>query len=180
MALLFLSSRADAAGKRIGVPAFEGAQEAAIRLKVMQALQAHGFEIVRARDMQEAMVLDGIGLDSDDEVKTLAKELALSAIVTGEVGPKRAKIVVRDGGEGSILGVASFSGADPRKLADDVGLTFWKKLGPDIERGQVPAGAKKKQKISSEASAGNDESALAHPAGTVEGANPARPRRRRR
>ena len=63
--------------------------------------------------------------------------------MTGEVGPKRAKIVVHDGGEGSILGDGSFSGANPRKLATEVGLTFWKKLGPDVGRGHVPSGAKK-------------------------------------
>ncbi|HEY4395927.1 MAG TPA: hypothetical protein VGP64_17805, partial [Polyangia bacterium] len=65
------------------------------------------------------------------------------AIVTGEVGPKRAKVVVHDGGEGSILGDASFTGANPAKLATTVGLEFWKKLGPDVGRGHVPTGAKK-------------------------------------
>ena len=159
MALVFVSARAEAAGKRIGVPEFEGGQEAAVRMKVMQLLQAHGFELVRSRDMQEAMLLTGASLDSDDDLKTLAKELRLSAIVTGEVGPKRAKIVVHDGGEGAILGDALFSGANSRELADQVALTFWKKLGPDVERGQMPAGAKKTRRTSGEAAAENDERA---------------------
>ncbi len=141
MALLFVSARAEAAGKRIGVPEFEGPHEAEVRMKVMQLLQAHGFEPVRSREMQEAMLLTGATLDSDDDLKTLAKELGLSAIVTGEVGPRRAKIVVHDGGEGSILGDASFSGANSRELVDQVGLTFWKRLGADVERGHLPAGA---------------------------------------
>jgi hypothetical protein len=135
-----VSARAEAAGKRIGVPEFEGPHEAEVRMKVMQLLQAHGFELVRSRDMQEAMMLTGATLDSEDDLKTLAKELGLSAIVTGEVGPRRAKIVIRDG-EGAILGDASFSGANSRELADQVGRTFWKRLGPDVERGQLPAGA---------------------------------------
>ena len=126
-------------------------------MKVMQLLQSHGFEPVRSREMQEAMLLIGAGLDSDDGLKALAKELGLSAIVTGEVGPKRAKIVVRDGGGGAILGDASFSAANPRKLADEVGLTFWKKLGADMERGHLPAGAKKMKKTSQEAAAEGDE-----------------------
>jgi hypothetical protein len=154
---LFVSARVEAAGRRIGVPEFEGAQEAEVRMKVMQLLRAHGFEPVRSREMQEAMILTGATLESDDDLKTLAKELGLSAIVTGEVGPRRAKIVVRDGGEGSILGDASFSGANSRELADQVGLTFWKRLGADVERGHLPAGAKKTQQKSPEAAAENDE-----------------------
>ena len=116
----------------------------------MQVLQAHGFELVRASEILEAVALDGIGLDSDDDLKTVAKELSLSAIVTGEVGPKRAKIVVHDGGDGLTLGDASFSGSNPRKMADEVELTFWKKLGPDVERARLPAGAKRVPKTSAD------------------------------
>jgi hypothetical protein len=141
-----VSASAEAAGKRIGVPEFEGARGAVVRVKVVQVLQAHGFELVPSSDMLEAMALDGIGLESDDDLKALSKEMGLSAIVTGEVGPKRAKIVVHDGADGSILGDASFSGANPRKVADEVELTFWKKLGPDVERGRLPAGAKRAPK----------------------------------
>jgi len=143
--VLLLSSAAAeaAAGKRIGVPKFEGTQEALVRKEVMQSLKSHGFEVVGSRDMADAMSSTSAGLDTDDGLKALAKELGLSAIVTGEVGPKRAKIVVHDGGEGSILGDGSFSGANPHKLANEVGLTFWKKLGPDVGRGHVPSGAKK-------------------------------------
>jgi hypothetical protein len=145
LGLLLLSSPAAqaAGGKRVGVPKFEGAQEALVRKTVMKSLKAHGFEVVGSRAMADALGGSGASLDSDDGLKALAKELSLAAIITGEVGPKRAKIVVHDGGEGSILGDGSFSGANPRKLATEVGLTFWKKLGPDVGRGHVPAGAKK-------------------------------------
>ena len=144
LSLLLSSGAAEAAaGKRVGVPKFEGVQEALVRKEVMKVLKSHGFEVVGSRAMADAISSSGASLDSDDGLKTLAKELALSAIVTGEVGPKRAKIVVHDGGEGSILGDGSFSGANPRKLGTEVGLTFWKKLGPDVGRGHVPSGAKK-------------------------------------
>ena len=144
MSLVLSSAAAEAAGgKRIGVPKFEGAQEALVRKEVMKSLKSHGFEVVGSRAMADAISSTGAGLDTDDGLQKLAKELSLSAIVTGEVGPKRAKIVVHDGGEGSILGDGSFSGANPRKLATEVGLTFWKKLGPDVGRGHVPSGAKK-------------------------------------
>jgi len=143
-ALLLSSAAAQAAGgKRIGVPKFEGAQEALVRKEVMKSLKSHGFQVVGSRAMADAISSTGASLDSDDGLQKLAKELSLAAIVTGEVGPKRAKIVVHDGGEGSVLGDGSFSGANPRKLATEVGLTFWKKLGPDVGRGHVPSGAKK-------------------------------------
>jgi hypothetical protein len=138
----------------------------------MKALKAHGFEVVGSRAMADAMSSTSAGLDSDDGLKTLAKELALSAIVTGEVGPKRAKIVVHDGGEGSILGDGSFSGANPHKLGTEVGLTFWKKLGPDVGRGHVPAGAKKP----SGAAAAEDETAAPGGEGEGEGAAAAKPK----
>jgi hypothetical protein len=146
IALLLVSVRAEATGKRIGVPEFEGAQETLVREQVIRSLRSHGFEPVSSRDMQEAMLLNGASLDSVDDLKGLAKDLALSAIVTGEVGPRRAKIVVHDGGDGSMLGEASFSGSNPRKLVDDVGLAFWQKLGPGVERGSLPVGAKRTRK----------------------------------
>jgi hypothetical protein len=157
LALVFSSAAANAAGKRIGVPKFEGAQEALVRKKVMASLKAHGFEVVGSREMQDAMSSSGASLDSDDGLVTLAKELALSAIVTGEVGAKRAKVVVHDGGEGSILGDASFTGANPAKLATEVGLSFWKKVGPDVGRGHVPSGAKKAKAPAADETAASGE-----------------------
>ncbi len=71
----------------------------------------------------------------------------------------------------SILGDGSFSGANPRKLATEVGLTFWKKLGPDVGRGHVPSGAKKP----SGSAAAEDETG--GPAGEGEGeAAPPKPK----
>ena len=125
----------------------------------MQSLKVHGFELVGSRAMQEAIVLSGASLDTDADLKTLAKALRLSAIVTGEVGPRRAKIVVHDGSDGSIVGEASFSGASPRKLADEVGLSFWRTLGPDVERGRLAGGAKRAQKPSDEEAPEDDQSA---------------------
>jgi hypothetical protein len=157
IAVLLSPAGAQAGGKRIGVPQFEGAREAPVRKKVMQLLESHGFEPVDSLDIQEATVLSGTGLDTEDDLKALAKNLALSAIVTGEVGATRAKIVVHDGFDGSILGDASFAGASPRNLTNDVELTFWKKVGPDVERGHVPTGAKKVQKRSEEPAADGDD-----------------------
>ncbi len=157
-------SGAQAAGKRVGVPKFSGAQEALVRKKVMQSLKAHGYELVRSRDMQSAADIAGLSLNSDDGLGAVAKQLALSAIVTGSVGGRRAKLAVHDGSDGSTLGDANFGGASPRKLAGDVGATFWRKLGSAVARGKVPSGAKKEQK-SSEPEAGEDNEDSAEAAG---------------
>jgi hypothetical protein len=150
--------QAQAAGKRVGVPKFNGAQEALVRKKVMAVLKAHGYQLVRSRDMQAAVESSGGSLDSDDGLKKVAKELALVAIITGDVSARRAKLVVHDGNEGSVLGDATFGGANPRKLAADVGATFWRKLGADVGRGHLPENAKKNQKESAP-EAGEEEAA---------------------
>ena len=76
---------------------------------------------------------------------------ATLVIVTGEIGRKRAKITVHDGRDGARLGEAAFPGANPRKMAAEVARTFWSRLGGEVERGRVPSGAKKAQKIVAEA-----------------------------
>lgn len=158
VAVLILGlSRAEAASKRIGVPKFRGAQEALVRKKVMQVLKAHGYELVRSRDMESAAEIAG-GLDSDSSLRSVAKDLALTAIITGEVSAKRAKLTVHDGSDGSTLGEANFAGANPRKLAAEVGGAFWRKLGGEVARAKLPSDAKKNQKASApEAGEDTDE-----------------------
>jgi len=147
-----------AGGKRAGVPKFDGAQEIVVRKRVMQVLKAHGYELAKSREMEIAVANSGALLDSDDGFARVAKELALSLIVTGEVGKKRAKITVHDGRDGAMLGQAAFPGANPRKMAAEVARGFWSKLGGDVERGRVAPGAKKAQKVVAEAPE-DDESA---------------------
>ena len=125
---------------------------------VMKALKAHGYELAKSREMELGVANSGALLDSDDGLAKVAKELALSVVVTGEIGKKRAKITVHDGRDGAALGQAAFPGANPRKMAAEVARTFWSKLGGEVERGRVPAGAKKAQKVVAEAP-DDDESA---------------------
>ena len=147
-----------AGGKRAGVPKFDGAQEVVVRKQVMKALKAHGYALAKSREMDLGLANTGALLESDDGFAKVAKELALSVIVTGEIGRKRAKITVHDGSDGSLLGQAAFPGANPRKMAAEVARTFWSKLGGEVERGRVPSGAKKAQKVVAEAP-DDDESA---------------------
>jgi len=148
---VLFSTTADAASKRVGVPKFEGVQEALVRKKVMQILKAHGYDLAKSREMEIGLANTGALLDNDEGFAKVAKELALSAIVTGEIGKKRAKIAVHDGKDGSLLGDANFAGANPRKIMAEVGRDFWKKLGAEIARGKAPSGAKKPQKVVAEA-----------------------------
>jgi len=188
------ASALGAGGKRAGVPKFEGAQEVVVRKRVMQVLKAHGYELAKSREMEMGVANSGALLDADDGFAKVAKELALSVIVTGEVGKKRAKIAIHDGRDGAALGQAAFPGANPRKIAAEVARTFWSKLGGDVERGRAPAGAKKVQKVVAEApedderapDAGDTDDAAESKAkvaqrtgasGSAEGADESKPRR---
>jgi hypothetical protein len=166
---MFFTTTAHAA-KRAGVPKFDGAQEALVRKKVMQILKAHGYDLVKSREMEIGLANTGALLDNDEGFQKVAKELALAVVVTGEIGKKRAKIAAHDGRDGSLLGEASFGGGNPRKIMAEVGRDFWKKLGADIERGKAPAGAKKPQKVAVAESPDDDENT---PDAAGEGGEPA-------
>ena len=146
-----VSTVAEAAPKRVGVPKFDGVQEALVRKKVMQILKSHGFDLAKSREMEIGLANTGALLDNDEGFQKVAKELALAAIVTGEIGKKRAKLAVHDGKDGSLLGEASFAGANPRHIMTEVGHSFWTKLGDAVERGKTPSGSKKPQKVVAEA-----------------------------
>src|SRR5262245_18189170 len=92
LAGVLFSTAAWAAPKRIGVPKFDGVQEALVRKKVMQILKTHGYDLAKSREMEIGLANTGALLDNDEGFQKVAKELALAAIVTGEIGKKRAKI----------------------------------------------------------------------------------------
>jgi len=148
---VLFTTAAWAAPKRIGVPKFDGVQEALVRKKVMQILKSHGYDLAKSREMEIGLANTGALLDNDEGFQKVAKELALAAIVTGEIGKKRAKIAIHDGKDGSLLGEAAFAGANPRAIMAEVGRSFWTKLGGEIERGKTPSGSKKPQKVVAEA-----------------------------
>src|SRR4051794_241381 len=83
VALLLCAGTAAAAGKRVGVPKFDGPQEALVRKRVMQVLKSEGYELVKSRELEAAAQSTGQSLDSNDAFRAVAKELALSAFVTG-------------------------------------------------------------------------------------------------
>jgi hypothetical protein len=137
------SGSAAAEKKRVGVPRFDGPQEAVVRKAVMQVLKGDGYDVVGAKEIDGAAKSTGGQLDSNDGFKAVAKELSISAFVTGEVSKKKAKLTIRNGADGSVSGEGSFGGATPAKIAADVRDGFARRLGSAVERGRAPSGAKK-------------------------------------
>jgi hypothetical protein len=175
LVLLFgalFATTVEAAPKRIGVPKFDGVQEALVRKKVMQILKSHGYDLAKSREMEIGLANTGALLDNDEGFQKVAKELALAAIVTGEVGKKRAKISVHDGKDGALLGEANFAGANPRKIMGEVARGFWTKLGGAIAQGKTPSGSKKPQKVVAEAPEDDENTPDAAGGGEGEGAAP--------
>src|SRR5204863_8685454 len=129
--------------KRVGVPRFDGPQEAVVRKAVMQVLKNDGYDIVGSRELDAAAHGIGAQLDSNGGFKAVAKEMSISSFVTGEVSKKKAKLTVRNGADGAVSGEGSFAGADPAKIAAEVRDGFGRRLGSAVERGRAPSGAKK-------------------------------------
>ncbi len=152
---------ASAEKKRVGVPKFDGPQEATVRRAVMQVLKGDGYEVVGAKELDGTAKSVGVELDSNDGFKAVAKELAISAFVTGEVAKKKAKLTVRNGADGSVSGEGSFGGANPNKVAADVRDGFSRRLGSAVDRGRAPSGAKKPQAPAPEAEEPADDATAA-------------------
>ncbi|HTA21715.1 MAG TPA: hypothetical protein VK989_20620, partial [Polyangia bacterium] len=152
---------ASAEKKRVGVPKFDGPQEGVVRKAVMQVLRGDGYEVVGAKEIDGTAKSVGAELDSNDGFKAVAKELAISAFVTGEVAKKKAKLTVRNGADGSVSGEGSFGGANPNKVAADVREAFSRRLGSAVDRGRAPSGAKKPQAPAPEAEEPADDATAA-------------------
>jgi hypothetical protein len=151
------SGTASAEKKRVGVPKFDGPQEAVIRKAVMQALAGDGYDVVGGKELDATARAAGAELDSNEGFKTVAKELSISAFVAGEVGKKKAKLTIRNGADGGVSGEGSFVGATPAKIASDVRENFSRRLGSAVERGRAPAGAKKAAVAAATPPAADDE-----------------------
>lgn len=156
---------ASAAGKggRVGVVVLRGAGEGVVRAKISAALKANGFQVVGGQQLDSTASGLGVSLDADAGFKAVAKELNISAFVAGELSRKKADLVVRNGADGVVLGDASFAGANPKKIAAQVGADFWRQLGPAVRQGKPPSGAKTKAAIAEEASAPEEEEAAPAP-----------------
>jgi hypothetical protein len=145
--VLFQPATASAERKRVGIPRFVGPQETLIRRKVMQAVRANDYDVVKPTQLEGAAATLGASFDSNGGFKMVAKELAISAFVTGEVAKKKVKLTVRSGADGSVSAQETFSGPNLNKIAADIAATFWSRLGAAVDHGKTPSGAKKPGKV---------------------------------
>jgi ASC-1-like (ASCH) protein len=145
LALLALSggSRlAHAAEKRLGVVTFKGPGEGKTRIVVSKVGKSKHYKIVGGDQIQSVARKLKVTLDTNDSFRAVARELGISAFVTGEVTTKKATLTVRNGADGSVSAEATWSGPNPKKLSATVGATFWRRLGSAIDRAKAPSGAK--------------------------------------
>ncbi|MES1206783.1 MAG: hypothetical protein ABUS79_12675 [Pseudomonadota bacterium] len=133
---------AEAAPKRLGIVNFRGPGEGATRNAVMKAAKAKKYQVVGGQQIAKAASKLKVSLDTNDSFLSVARELGISAFVTGEVTKKKATLTVRLGADGSVGAEASWSGPNPRKLSAAVHKTFWRRLGSAIDRAKAPSGAK--------------------------------------
>jgi len=118
------------------------ARKAPVRARVTRALKAQGIEIIRSRQLESVARGAGASLSSGAGLTAVATELGLSAFVAGEVSARRAKLTVRNGADGAVIGEAAFAGANPRKLAKEVARGFWRRLGGAVQQGKPHARAR--------------------------------------
>jgi hypothetical protein len=139
-----------AAAPRVGIPSFNGSGEAQIRAQVAKLAKQNGFQVVGSRQIEGTATSLGVLLDSDEGFAAVAKELNIAVFVTGDVGKRRAVLVVRAGGDGAVTGKASFGGANPKKIQAAVAAGFWRELGDAVKQGRPPAGAKTRAAVADE------------------------------
>lgn len=146
-----------APGPRVGVIPFAGAGEGPLRAVVLKALQANGLVAVGGKQIEGTAAKLGVKLDEDAGFAAVARELGVTAFVTGEAGKKRATVTIRDGADGSVAAETLFSGADPKKLKAALAGGFWRRLGSAIGRCRPPAGAKAKAEVAEESAPADEE-----------------------
>jgi hypothetical protein len=154
LAAVPLPASAAAAAKgqgRIGVVAFKGIGEGAVRARVVKAVKAAGFQVVGGGQLEKTATGLGAMLESEEGLAAVAKELNVAAFVTGEITRKKASIAVHNGADGAVLAEAAFAGANPKKIQAAVAAGFWRELGPAIRQGRAPAGAKTRAVVAEEA-----------------------------
>jgi hypothetical protein len=153
-----VAAASDALAKpRVGVLVFQGPGETAFRAKVVKALKTNGYQIVGGKQLAATASSAGVSLDGDSGFATVAKELAISAFVAGDIGKKKATFTVRNGADGSVISEASFAGPNPAKIKAAVAAGFWKKLGGAVAKGTPPSGAKTKSAVAEEAEPADNE-----------------------
>jgi hypothetical protein len=167
LAMLTFPEAARAAKKRVGLAKLEGRHAALVRHEVVWVLERHGYQPSTAGEVAAAAASSGADLEADDGFMLVAKQLGVVAFVTGDVGAKTARLAVR-GADGAVKANASFTAANPHKLAAEVRRSFWDHLGPALERSKaLPPSARPSQKPVAAAATGDGASDPARRSGDI-------------
>lgn len=142
---LLVPAFAAADDKGVAVMNFDGPKAHAnkVRRSVVQSVNAQsGFKMLTAVQATRAKNSLGVSFDSADGYAAVAREIQATAFVEGTVSKAgrnwAAKIVVREGRSGEIIGDHTFTAAKPPALAAAVKNGFWKELGNAIASAQSP------------------------------------------
>ena len=138
------SGSAAAEKKRVGVPRFDGPQEAIIRKAVMQVAQGRRLRRRRREGDRRRREEHGRAARLERRVQGRRQGAGDLGVRHGR-GRRRRRPSSRCATalDGSVSGEGSFGGANPNKIAADVRDGFGRRLGSAVERGRAPAGAKK-------------------------------------
>jgi hypothetical protein len=137
-----LPARADT---RVTVHDFYGPNAARLREEVVSVLEKRGLTVVDATEIEKAAAKLKVDRFSPDGREALAKELKLSAWMTGMLQRKKGKLtltlVVYDGSQRGKLARTRFVASNPRQLSEAVKGRLWNRTGQALQELEAPAPA---------------------------------------
>jgi hypothetical protein len=128
-----------AAPPRVGILRFHGKGETDVRVAVTQAVGTHGYALAGSKAIEDAARAANQPLVGRDGFATAAKSLGLAAVIEGRITSDGGVTTVRLGvhdASGAIVGAETWGlrRGKPAALARVVAKTFWKRLGPAVEK----------------------------------------------
>lgn len=142
--LLFApATEAVAQKKSVVVGKFTGRGSARIRRTIVRVLKKQrGIGITSKRRMDRAFRRLGVRVGKKGDYARVARSINVSAFVEGSVKRRgrtwRTRITVR-GSNGAVIGRATFTSKNPRRMASVIKRRFWRELGRPIRRARPPS-----------------------------------------
>jgi len=141
-ASVFGPARAHAEPRRVVVEDFVGPAAGSVRASVIRAFRGvDDVALVPRDEFYETQGRLGLGLTRPGEYVVAARELDVSAFVSGTVERGRGwrvQIQVRDGSSGEIVGQTSFAARRPRSLSTTLTRAAWRRLSSPLRTTSAP------------------------------------------
>jgi hypothetical protein len=133
------------ADARVTIHEFYGPNAARLREEVVAVLEKKGLTVVHSAEVESAATKLKVDRFSEDGRQALAKELKLSAWMTGMLQRKKGKLtltlVVYDSAQRGRLARTRFVANNARQLSDAVKGRLWDRTGRALLELDAPAGA---------------------------------------